>query len=322
VDCFLCSHRCHIAGGKRGFCRVRENREGTLYTLTYGRVIADHMDPIEKKPLYHFQPGTRAYSIATPGCNFRCGFCQNWRISQVDSAPAFQSLGFTEPEQVARKAADGGARSIAYTYTEPTIFMEFALDCAQLARERGMSNVFVTNGYQTPEAVDAMAGLIDAANVDLKAFTDDFYREKCQGRLEPVLESIRNMHEAGIHVEVTTLIVPGQNDSDEQLRGIAEFIAGVSPDMPWHISRFHPDYKETDARPTPLSTMERACELGRQAGLNYIFLGNVMTEEGQNTRCPDCDELLIKRSGFARPSVRIDGPECPECGRHVAVVLD
>ncbi len=322
VDCHLCAHRCRVADGKRGFCRVRENRSGTLYSLVYGRLIARHMDPIEKKPLYHFLPGTGSYSIATPGCNFRCSFCQNWRISQTDVAQSFEPLGCVEPEEVVEDAVRQGARSIAYTYTEPTIFMEYALDCAGLARERGLRNVFVTNGYQTPEAVEGMAGLIDAANVDLKAFTDEFYRDMCRAHLQPVVDAISNMHQAGIHVEVTTLVVPGQNDDDEQLGGIAEFIAGVSPDIPWHISRFHPDYRETGIPPTPMATMERAAEYGREAGLNYVYMGNVLTAEGQNTRCPDCGRVLVRRTGFARAGMDLSESRCPKCGREVPIVLE
>ncbi|KPK65303.1 MAG: radical SAM protein [Planctomycetes bacterium SM23_32] len=321
VNCFLCSHRCRIAEGRRGFCRVRENRRGTLYSLVYGRPVARHMDPIEKKPLYHFLPGTPSYSIATPGCNFRCPFCQNWQISQADAAPAFEALGYVAPEQVVEEAVAGRAASIAYTYTEPTIFMEFALDCARLASRQGLRNVFVTNGYQTPEAVEAMAGLIDAANVDLKAFSEEFYRTQCQGHLQPVLDTIGNMHAAGIHVEVTTLVVPGGNDTEAELRGIAEFIAGTSPDMPWHISRFHPNYLVTDRPATPMASLELAERLGREAGLNYVYLGNVLTEQGQNTRCPGCGRVLLRRSGFARPDVKIEEPRCPNCGRDVPIVL-
>ncbi len=234
------------------------------------------MDPIEKKPLYHFLPGSLSYSIATPGCNFRCAFCQNWQISQVDAAPAFESLGYVEPERVVGSAVAGGALSVSYTYTEPTIFMEYALDCARIARREGLKNVFVTNGFQSPEAVEAMAGLIDAANVDLKAFTDDFYRRQCGGRLQPVLDAIAAMHAAGIHVEVTTLVVPERNDSEEQLGGIARFLADLSPDIPWHISRFHPDYRETGLPPTPMESMRRAEAAGREAGLHYVYLGNVL----------------------------------------------
>ncbi len=321
VNCFLCSHRCRIAQGKRGFCRVRANRGGTLYSLVYGRVIAQHMDPIEKKPLYHFLPGTHSWSIATPGCNFRSPFCQNWQISQVDAAPAFESLGYVEPEDVVREAVNGRAPTISYTYTEPTIYMEYALDCARLAQREGIRNVFVTNGYQSPEAVEAMTGLIDAANVDLKAFTDSFYRSQCQGRLQPVLDTIANMHKAGMHVEVTTLLVPGLNDAEQELRGAAEFIAGVSPEIPWHISRFHPDYLDQDRPPTPVESLLRAERIGKEAGLHYVYLGNVLTEEGQNTRCPGCGRLLIHRAGFARPSVGLVEPRCPDCGRSLPIVL-
>jgi len=321
TNCFLCSHRCRIAEGKRGFCRVRENRGGVLYSLVYGRVIAAHVDPIEKKPLYHFLPGTHSYSIATPGCNFRCPFCQNWQISQVDAAPSFESLGYVDPEEVVRAAVNSGAPSISYTYTEPTIFMEYALDCARLARQQALRNVFVTNGYQSPEAVEAMTGVIDAANVDLKAFTDEFYRDQCHGRLQPVLDSIANMHRAGIHVEVTTLLIPGANDSEEEVRGVARFLAGVSKEMPWHISRFHPDYLDTDRPATPVESMMRAARIGREEGLAYVYLGNVLTEEGQDTRCPACRRLLINRVGFARPTVAITEPRCSGCGRELSIVL-
>jgi pyruvate formate lyase activating enzyme len=321
VSCFLCSHRCRIPEGERGFCRVRRNAGGALYSLVDGRLIARHMDPIEKKPLYHFLPGTPSYSIATPGCNFRCPFCQNWQISQVDAAPAFESLGYVPPEEVVEAAVSGGAATIAYTYTEPTIFMEYSLDCARLARQAGLGNVFVTNGYQSPEAIEAMTGLIDAANVDLKAFVDEFYRSQCQARLQPVLDTIATMHEAGIHVEVTTLIVPGHNDSEEELREVATFLAGVSADIPWHISRFHPDYMTTDAPPTPIESMLLAERLGRESGLNYVYLGNVLTEEGQHTKCAKCDAVLIRRAGFGRPDLRIAEPSCPDCGRDVPIVL-
>jgi len=321
ADCYLCGHRCHVAEGKTGVCRVRQNRGGTLYSLVYGRLIAEHMDPIEKKPLYHFLPGSLSYSIATPGCNFRCAFCQNWQISQVDAAPVFESLGYVEPERVVGSAAAGGALSIAYTYTEPTIFMEFALDCARMAHREGLKNVFVTNGFESPEAVEAMSGLIDAANVDLKAFTDDFYRSQCGGRLQPVLDAIAAMHAAGIHVEVTTLVVPERNDSGEQLAGIAGFLADLSPDIPWHISRFHPDYRETSLPPTPVESMRRAEEAGRAAGLHYVYLGNVLLDGSQDTGCPACGKVLVRRRGFARPGVYVTEPRCSECGHPVPLVL-
>jgi pyruvate formate lyase activating enzyme len=321
VDCHLCGHRCLIGAGKKGFCRVRENHAGTLYTRTYGRVIASHVDPIEKKPLYHFLPGTTAFSIATPGCNFRCDFCQNWQISQSDQAPAPETLPYTAPEDVVAHALNAGARSIAYTYTEPTIFMEYALDCARLAHEESIANVFVSNGYETPEAVEAMSGLVDAANVDLKAFSDEFYRSQCKAKLEPVLNTIRQMHEAGIHLEVTTLVIPGLNDSEDELADLATFIADVSPDIVWHISRFHPQYKVTDRNATPSGSLELAALKGREAGLRYIYLGNVPTRDGQVTHCPKCDEVLIRRSGFSQPETHLTEPACPACEHQVPIIL-
>jgi pyruvate formate lyase activating enzyme len=321
VRCSLCSFRCRIPEGKRGFCRVRENREGVLYSLVYGRVIARHVDPIEKKPLYHFLPGSVSYSIATPGCNFRCAYCQNWNISQTEADSTFDRISFVPPEQVVGEALAEGALSVSYTYTEPTIFMEYALECADLAHRKGLKNVFVTNGFQTPEAVEAMCGLIDAANVDIKAFSDEFYRRQCQGRLQPVLDSITAMHAGGIFVEATTLLIPGHNDSDDELKGIAEFLVGLSPDIPWHLSRFHPDYRVADICGTPLDTMARAEEIGRGAGLNYVYLGNVVTEHGQNTRCPRCRHTLVERRGLGRPILDISGPYCSACGHPVRMVL-
>ena len=321
VDCFLCSHRCHIPDGRRGVCRVRENRGGTLHSLVYGRLIAEHVDPIEKKPLYHFLPGTQSYSIATPGCNFHCRFCQNWQISQTDGQAFFDRLPLVSPETVAAKAVATGCRSIAYTYTEPTIFMEFALDTAELAQQQGLKNVFVTNGYESPEAIDLMTGLIDAANVDLKAFDDETYRKQCGARLQPVLDGIRGMYEAGIHVEVTTLVVPNQNDSEGELRSIAEFVAGLSLDVPWHVSRFHPDYKALDAVPTPEATMRKGVRLGREAGLRYVYAGNIMLDDTSDTRCPQCGHVVIGRRHFGVTETDLDGKCCGECGEELPLIV-
>jgi pyruvate formate lyase activating enzyme len=318
ADCLLCSHRCKVAPGKRGVCGVRENREGTLYSLNYGRLISRAVDPIEKKPLYHFLPGTTSYSIATVGCNFRCRFCQNWQISQHRPRETFPGER-ASPEDVVRDAARRGCASIAYTYTEPTIFWEFARDTGRLAHGRGIANVFVTNGYQTPEAVEAMTGVIDAANVDLKAFTDDFYRELCGARLGPVLESIPAMRAAGIHVEVTTLVIPGRNDSEAELRKIASFVGGVSPDIAWHVSRFHPDYELTDAHWTPAESLERAVRAGREAGLRHVYVGNVASGE-TDTVCPSCGTVVIRRRGYATAVVALEGSTCAECGAALPVV--
>jgi len=299
VRCNLCSHRCLIKPGERGICSVRENQGGTLYSLVYGKVIAANVDPIEKKPLFHFQPGSLSFSIATAGCNFRCEFCQNWQISQITKGPKGEIIGKElPPEQVVQKALETECSSIAYTYTEPTIFFEYAADTAKLAKKKGLANVFVTNGYQTPETIKEMAKFVDAANVDLKSFSEEFYQKICGAKLKPVLEAIKLMHKAGIWLEITTLVVPDQNDSEKELSEIAKFIAGVSKNIPWHISRFHPDFKMTDSYPTPLETLEKAFKIGKKAGLKYVYLGNVATVTRENTYCPKCKNLAIRRVGY------------------------
>jgi pyruvate formate lyase activating enzyme len=276
VRCFLCSHHCCIEESQRGFCRVRVNQEGKLYTLVYGTLVAANVDPIEKKPLYHFMPGTRTYSVATPGCNFRCGFCQNWQISQStgveDEVGADRNL---TPEQVVREAQNASCPSISYTYTEPTIFFEFAHDTARLANKAGLKNIFVTNGYMTEQALQTIQPFLDAANVDLKSFRDSYYRDNCEAHLKPVLNTISAMHRMGIRIEITTLIIPRQNDSPGELGDIARFIADLDPGIPWHISRFFPMYRFQDQRPTPLVTLDKAREIGEQAGLKHIHTGNV-----------------------------------------------
>lgn len=276
VGCFLCSHRCKIAPDKFGICGVRKNQDGKLYTHVYGEVIASHVDPIEKKPLYHFLPGSDSYSIATAGCNFKCPFCQNWQISQLSKRDDNIAGYELKPEEVIREAKKNKCKSISYTYTEPTIFFEYAYDTAKLAKEAGLSNIFVTNGYMTEEAFETIKPYLDAANVDLKSFREDFYREICQAHLEPVLNSIKTMKRLGIWLEITTLVVTGKNDSDNEFEDIAGFIASVDPEIPWHISRFHPDFKYLEARSTPLERLKRAREIGKKAGLRYIHLGNVI----------------------------------------------
>ena len=321
VDCDLCAHLCRVAPAKFGVCGVRENVGGTLVTHAYGRVIAARPDPIEKKPLYHFLPGTRSFSIATVGCNFRCGFCQNWEISQparrADSLRAGEDLS---PAEVVAAARSAGCRSISYTYTEPTIFFEYACDSARLASEAGLANVFVTNGYMTGTALRTIRPYLDAANVDLKAFQDETYRKVCGARLRPVLETIRLMRELGIWVEVTTLVVPGMNDGRDELRDIAGFLAGVSPDLPWHISRFHPDYEYTSTPPTPVETLELARDLGKAAGLRHIYVGNV-PGEGESTVCPGCGLTVISRLGFTVKKNELRNGACPRCGTTIAGVF-
>ena len=321
VDCFLCAHRCHIAPAKRGICRVRENVDGRLATLVYGRVIAHHVDPIEKKPLYHFLPGTRSYSIAAAGCNFQCGFCQNWQISQYPRKADGEIPGQeTTPEDLVAAAQQARCESISYTYTEPTIFFEYARDTGVLARQAGLRNVFVTNGFMTPEAIAETAGWLDAANVDLKAWRDDFYRKLCKGRLEPVKESIRRLYDAGVHVEVTTLLVTGQNDTAEDLKGIAGFLASISRDLVWHVSRYHPDFEMTEPPPTPLETLELALGIGRQAGLRYVYAGNVGGHS--DTVCPSCGEAVVRRVGLTVLSTNLRGAACGKCGAEMPIVVE
>jgi pyruvate formate lyase activating enzyme len=314
VVCRLCAHRCVIKPGKQGVCAVRENREGRLVTLVYGEVVAAHVDPIEKKPLFHFLPGSTALSIATAGCNFRCGFCQNWQISQAPRRGGGGIAGepFT-PEAVVRAAVDRGCRSISYTYTEPTVFFEYACETALLAREAGLLNSFVTNGYMTAEALEVLRPVLDAANVDLKAFSDETYRTICGARLEPVLDSIRRMRALGIWVEVTTLVVPGLNDGDPELSAIAGFIASVDPDIPWHVSRFHPDYEYTGAPATPVATLRAAAAAGRREGLRNIYVGNV-PGESEDTACRFCGTVLIRRRGFTVLANVLADSRCPACG--------
>ncbi len=320
VACFLCGHRCKIAPGKFGLCNVRENREGTLYTHSYGLLIARNIDPIEKKPLYHFHPGSYSYSIASTGCNFRCEFCQNWEISQIDEARRLGIAGrMADPLSVVSEAAKSGCRGISYTYTEPTIFFEYALDIARSARELGLDNVFVTNGFMSGEMLDMFHPLLDAANIDLKSFRDDYYRKICRGRLDPVLRSIEKMRVLNIWVEVTTLVVPGLNDSSAELKDIASFLAGVDREIPWHISRFHPQYRMTDAVATPVDTLRRAYQIGVEAGLHYIYLGNVIGKEN-NTFCYKCGKLLIERAGLGVRKNKVENGKCPQCKTAVAGV--
>lgn len=318
VRCNLCAHRCVIADGKKGVCQVRENQGGVLYTLVYGRTIAQHIDPVEKKPLFHFYPGSTAFSIATPGCNFRCRWCQNWEISQM---PREQHLIQGEPalpQEIVRAASRAGCRSIAYTYTEPTIFFEYAYDTARLAHEAGLANIYVTNGYMTQEMLETFADL-DAANVDLKAFRDETYRTYVGARLQPVLDAMRTIKRLGIWLEVTTLVIPGVNDDPAELRDAARFVAQeLGVDTPWHISRFFPAYQMADTPPTPLSTLRRAEEIGREEGLRYIYVGNVAGEE--TTTCHQCGHVLIARSGFSVVRNEIREGRCPACGAPVSGV--
>jgi len=317
VRCNLCCHRCLVAPGKRGICAVRENRDGVLFSLVYDKVIAQHADPIEKKPLFHFMPGSRSYSIATPGCNFRCKHCQNADISQLPIDHGGMVPGEeVSPATIVDAARRQGCASISYTYTEPTVFFELALDTARLAAEAGLKNVFVSNGYITPEALKEIKPYLHAANIDLKAHSDEFYKKVCGARLQPVLDSIKLYRELGIWIEVTTLIIPGHNDSDSELQEIANFIKSVGEEVPWHVSRFHPTYKLFDQPITPQKTLKRAKQIGIEAGLRYVYEGNI-PGEGEDTVCWSCKKTLVKRIGFSVLENRVNDGKCGSCGAKI-----
>lgn len=318
VECNLCSHHCIIKPGKCGFCLVRENRDGVLYSLVYGKVIAKHVDPVEKKPLYHFMPGSNAYSIATVGCNFRCSFCQNADISQLVRDSNIITGEETEPFVIVEDALAAQCKSIAYTYTEPTVYCEFAYDVAELAKEKGIKNIFVTNGYMTRETLKHISSCLDGANIDLKAFSERFYRDLCGARLKPVLETITAMKELGIWVEVTTLLIPNENDSTKELNETASFIASLDKDIPWHISRYHPDYKYDKAGLTPSESIRKARDIGFENGLKYVYTGNLPGDDGENTFCPRCAGILIERRGYSIVNNITRFGTCPGCGIKIA----
>ena len=320
VQCNLCNHRCIIKDQRRGICKVRENREGRLVSLVYGRLIAGNADPIEKKPLYHFLPASRSYSIATVGCNFKCRFCQNADIAQMPADRSGMIMGDqVTPQAVVDAAIQSGCKSISYTYTEPTIFFEFAYDTALLACDRGLKNVFVSNGYMTIEALEMIGPYLDAANVDLKSFSDDYYQTQCGAKLEPVKASLKQMRRQGIFVEVTTLLIPGLNDDRPQLEALARFLADeLGPDTPWHVSRFIPQYKYLDSNATPIETIQKAEHIGKQAGLKYVYPGNIPGTRSESTFCPNCQKLLIERQGYQIINNEIENSACPKCDTPIA----
>lgn len=313
VRCTLCYHKCLISEGKSGICGVRKNIEGKLYALNKNLFTALNVDPIEKKPLFHFLPATFSFSVATEGCNFKCNFCQNSDISQIDGEPKGRKI---TSEKIVEMAIENGCASISYTYTEPTIFFETAFEIGVIARESGLKNVFVTNGYITKEATKRAKNFLDASNVDLKCFSENTYKKIMGATLKGVLEGIDNLLEIGCFVEITTLIIPSMNDSDEELKEIAKFISSRSADIPWHISRFFPHYKMEGIAPTPISTLEKASKIGREEGLKYVYIGNVWGK-GENTHCPNCGKLLIERMGFEVLKNLVDNGKCFACGEKI-----
>jgi pyruvate formate lyase activating enzyme len=316
VRCGVCAHRCLVRPGRRGICGVRENRAGRLWCEAYGVVAAAGLDPIEKKPLFHVDPGTLAYSISTTGCPFHCTFCQNWEIAQAPRLGLDIPLHPMSPAQVVAAARHAGADSIAYTYVEPTVFLEYALDTGRLARDAGLRNLFITDGYATPEAVGLLADVLDAANVDLKSFDDAFYRRLCGGRLAHVLAAIVALRSAGVWLEITTLVIPGRNDGDGELRALTRWIVEtLGPGTPWHVSRFHPAFHMPEVPPTPYATLRRAAEIGRSEGLRYVYVGNAPELRLEDTRCPACGALLVERRGYRSRSFLGPVGSCPGCGR-------
>lgn len=317
VECMLCRHRCKIDSGKTGICCVRQNHSGTLHTLVYDKIVSTNVDPIEKKPLFHFWPGTTSFSIATVGCNFQCTFCQNHSISQMPREQG-RVVGDTySPEEIVEMAVRNSCRSVSYTYTEPTIYYELARDTMRAAHDRGLLNVWVTNGYMTPELLEDAAGLIDAANVDLKAFNDHFYLHYCRARLDGVLDSLKIMRKMGIWIEVTTLLIPTLNDNLEEVTQLAKFIeSNLGPETPWHVSRFYPRYKEQDLPPTDIGLLRSVRAIGLDAGLKFVYTGNVPSDNGEKTFCPECSRLVIDRVGYTTRKFTDEGC-CHDCGRRI-----
>jgi len=317
VSCVLCQHRCYLKEGEIGFCHVRQNRDGKLYSLNYGKCASYNVDPIEKKPFYHFMPGSPVFSFAAPGCNFRCEHCQNWEISQ----PAEIIGRDLEPEALVKMAVSSRSEGIAYTYTEPTIFYEYAKDTALLARKKGLYNVFVTNGYMTPETIETLDWL-DAARIDLKAFTDKFYKQVCgEAHLEPVLKSIKLLHKK-MHIEVITLLIPTLSDSDEEIRELSQWLKGVDADIPLHFTGYYPANRMTLPK-TPVETLNRARKIALAEGLKYVYTGNRPGDEGENTYCPKCHEKVILRFGMSMKENRlVNGNKCPNCKTKLPIIFD
>jgi pyruvate formate lyase activating enzyme len=322
VQCHVCEHYCTLQSGDWGKCGVRVNREGTVYLTVYGEAVAAHIDPIEKKPLFHFLPSTGALSVGTYGCNFTCQWCQNWQMSQVRQREP-QALGADDlsPEQIVDICRSRDIPTIAYTYNEPTVFFEYTYDTAKLAHERGIKNVYVSNGFMTEELLDVLTPYLDGINIDLKGFTEALYEDYVGARLAPVKRNITHLaQEADVWVEVTTLIIPDLNDADAELRAIAQWLVETDPQIPWHVTAYYPTHRMRDRPRTPPSTLQRAYDIGKEAGLAYVYVGNVPDATRENTYCPVCDELLIKRMGYSTRTTWKTPGSCPNCNADIAGV--
>jgi len=317
IQCQLCPRECIVPGGGRGFCGVRENRDGKYYSLVYGNPCAVHVDPVEKKPFYHLLPASTSFSIATAGCNFHCKFCQNWEISQV--APDETYNFEMSPDQVVELAKKAGSRTIAYTYVEPTIFFEYMLDTARLARKEGILNVYHSNGFINPGPLKELCKVLTAANVDLKGFTEEYYSSMSQGRLAPVLRTLKTLKGEGVHLEITNLVIPTQNDNPETVQKMCTWIKNeLGADTPIHFSRFYPLYKLRNLPPTPVTTLERNRKIAMDAGLEYAYIGNVPGHDGERTYCPQCKKLLIFRQGYTIGEINLNKGKCKFCGKPIS----
>ncbi len=317
VLCKLCNHLCKIRNGKTGICNVRKNIDGKLFSLIYNKIAAKNIDPVEKKPLYHFLPGSYTYSISTVGCNLKCKHCQNYEISQSKDIFGYE----ISSEENIKTVLNNKLPSISYTYTEPTIYYETARDIGMLAMKHNVKNIFVSNGYMSKSVIDDMKNWVHGINIDLKSFSDDFYKKVCGASLKPVLENIVKLKEAGVWMEITTLVIPRYNDSDKELMDIAKFIVSVDKGIPWHVSAFYPTYLLTDTHPTSLDTIVNARLIGISEGLKYVYTGNVRDDSGSNTYCPKCNELLIERRGYTVKVSNLTEGVCNNCGEKIEGVF-
>jgi len=329
IRCLACSHHCLIGQGQTGICGVRYNNGKTLELLTYARPASVAIDPVEKKPLFHFLPGSQIFSFGTVGCNLSCLFCQNWEISQYPKILKQKLSGENyashireiveelEPEEIVKEAIKHGCPAIAATYTEPTIFFEYAYDVFKLAKKKGLKTVFVSNGYQSKESIELIKDVLDAINIDLKSMSNEFYSKICGAKLEPVLENIKRFYEEGVWVELTTLLIPGKNTSEAELTKAAKFVKSVSPEIPWHFSAFYPNYKMLDLPPTPISTVQKAWKLAKKEGIRFVYVGNVNDPEKESTYCPQCGQLLIKRNYYDVEIIELKNGKCSSCGEKI-----
>ncbi len=317
IQCLLCPHNCLLAAGQTGFCGVRQNIDGRLFSLFGDRIAALHNDPIEKKPLYHFLPGSRSLSLAAPGCNLKCIFCQNYSLSFINNSKTIYTESFTA-EEIVQLALQAGAKSVSYTYSEPTVFIELFLKIAPLAKKAGLKNVIVSNGFINPEPLEKIIPLLDAANIDLKAFSESFYQKNCSGHLPPVLQTISTLFKNNIWTEVTTLLIPPLNSDESEIEQLIAFLLNLSPDIVWHISRFFPQYKLTSLPPTDPQLIKKTRQKAKEMGLHYVYGGNVSDEELNNTFCPQCSALLVQRSGYETAIRQLAGDRCSKCRKKIS----